>query len=114
MAQRELRDARPACHVVCFLAQQCAEKYLKGFLEEQNVAFQKQHDLVKLLDLAAGCLPELDPLRPQLLHLGAFGIAVRYPGPTAGRQEAEDAVAVAGIVRSVIRARLGLEQENHT
>ena len=33
VAQREMRTANPVWNVVSFLAQQCAEKYLKAFLE---------------------------------------------------------------------------------
>ena len=43
VAQREMQAPDPVWNVVCFLAEQCAEKYLKGFLEEQNIAFQKIH-----------------------------------------------------------------------
>lgn len=41
VAQREMRTANPVWNVVSFLAQQCAEKYLKAFLEEHNIAFGK-------------------------------------------------------------------------
>jgi HEPN domain-containing protein len=69
VAQREMQAPDPVWNVVCFLAEQCAEKYLKGFLEEQNIAFQKIHDLVVLLNASTGLLPALDPLKPQLAHL---------------------------------------------
>lgn len=36
VAQREMQAADPVWNVVCFLVQQCVEKYLKAFLEEQN------------------------------------------------------------------------------
>ena len=80
VARREIQTADPVWNVVCFLAQQCAEKYLKRFLEEHNIAFQKSHDLLVLLQASGGLLLELDSLRPHLVHLGTFGIATRYPG----------------------------------
>jgi HEPN domain-containing protein len=40
VAQREIGSTDPVHNVVCFLAQQCSEKYLKAFLEEQWGAFQ--------------------------------------------------------------------------
>ena len=83
VAQREIHTADPVLNVVCFLAQQCAEKYLKGFLEEHNIAFHKTHDLLVLLQASRGLLSDLDSLRPQLAHLGTFGIATRYPGTQA-------------------------------
>jgi HEPN domain/ABC transporter substrate binding protein len=36
VAQREMRAADPVWNVASFLAQQCAENYLKAFLEEHN------------------------------------------------------------------------------
>ena len=93
---------------MCFLAQQCAEKYLKGFLEEHNIAFQKTHDLLVLLNSSEGLLPDLDPLRPQLAHLSTFGIATRYPGTQADEEAAEDAIQTTEAVRTAARTKLGL------
>ncbi len=108
MAQREIQVADPVWDGICFHAQQCAEKYIKAFLEEHMTAFQKTHDLVELVDLGSGLLPELDPLRPQLAHLSTFGIATRYPGAQADRQAADEALRIAEEVRTVVRAKLGL------
>src|SRR5579884_3145148 len=36
VARREMEAGDPVWNVVCFLAQQCGEKYLKAFLEELN------------------------------------------------------------------------------
>jgi HEPN domain-containing protein len=108
VAQRETQAADSVWSVVCFLAQQCAEKYLKAFLEEHNLAFGKTHDLVVLLNSSGGMFPELDPLRPQLAHLSIFGIASRYPGTQADQQAAEDAMRTAEEVRTLLRAKLGL------
>ena len=106
--QRERQAADPVWNVVSFLAQQCAEKYLKAFLEEQNIMFHKTHDLVALLDLSGGLLLELDPWRQALVHLSTFGIATRYPGVQADQPAAEDTVRVAEAVRTVIRSKLEL------
>jgi len=38
----------PAYNASCFHAQQCAEKYLKGRLEEAGIVFNKTHDLKEL------------------------------------------------------------------
>ena len=108
VARREIQAADPVWNVVCFLAQQCAEKYLKGLLEEHNVAFQKTHDLLVLLNLSGETLSELDSLKPQLAHLSTFGIATRYPGTQADEQAAESAIETTEAVRTVIRTKLGL------
>ncbi|MER3458063.1 MAG: DNA-binding protein [Chloroflexota bacterium] len=108
VAQRESQAADPVWNVVCFLAQQCAEKYLKAFLEEQNIAFQKTHDLVALFNLSGGRLAELEPLRPELARLSTLGIAARYPGAYADREAAEDAMRIANKVQAVIKGKLAL------
>jgi HEPN domain-containing protein len=108
VAQREMRTSNPVWNVVSFLAQQCAEKYLKAFLEEQNIAFGRIHDLVFLLDSTGGLLPELDSQRQALAHLGTFGIATRYPGAQADRQAAEDSMKAAEGVRTIVRAKFQL------
>jgi HEPN domain-containing protein len=108
VAQREMRAADPVWNVVSFLAQQCAEKYLKAFLEEHIIAFGKTHDLVVLLNSSGGLLPELNSQRQSLAHLSTFGIATRYPGAQADRQAAEDSMKTAESVRTVVRAKLQL------
>ena len=108
MAQREIQVADPVWDGICFHAQQCAEKYIKAFLEEHTIAFQKTHDLVELVNLGSGLLAELDPLRPRLAHLSTFGIATRYPGAQADRQAADEALRTAEEVRTGVRAKLGL------
>ena len=108
MAQRERRAADPVWDGICFHAQQCAEKYIKAFLEEQIITFQKTHDLVGLLDLSGGLLLELAPLRSQLAHLSTFGITTRYPGVQADQHAADEALTTAEKTRTVVRMKLGL------
>ena len=108
VARREIQTADPVWNVVCFLAQQCAEKYLKGFLEEHNIAFQKTHDLLVLLNSGGKLLSELESTRPQLAHLSTFGIATRYPGTQADEEAAEDAIQTTEAVRTVVRTKLGI------
>lgn len=108
VAQREMQAADLVWDVVCFLAQQCAEKYMKGFLEEHIITFPKTHDLLVLLSSSGGLLPGLDSLKPHLAHLSTFGIAARYPGVQADRRAAEAAIKTAEAVRTIVRAKLGL------
>jgi len=108
VARRETQATDPVWNVVCFLAEQCAEKYLKAFLEEHTIVFQKTHDLVVLINLSRGMLSELDTLRQELAHLSTFGIAARYPGAQGDRQAAENAMQTAEKVRTVVRIKLGL------
>ena len=51
-ALREMRARKqPNYDATCFHAQQCAEKYMKAFLQEKLVPVDKTHDLLRLLSL---------------------------------------------------------------
>jgi len=52
-AARKLgRGRKPLYNLVCFHAQQCAEKYLKAVLEQKTSPIPRTHDLVALIELA--------------------------------------------------------------
>jgi HEPN domain-containing protein len=109
VAVRERGAADPVWSVICFLAQQCAEKYLKAYLEERNIAFRKTHDLVALYSLASEQLAVLEPFASELAVLSTIGAAVRYPGALADREAADDAIRISGEVRAAIAHKLGIE-----
>ncbi len=108
MAQWLQQAPTPFYDGVCFHAQQCAEKYLKAFLEEHNLMFPRTHELTELLDLSGGLLPELEPLRPQLQKLSQYAVITRYRGFWATQQDADEALRTAEQVRAILRAKLGL------
>lgn len=108
MAQWLTQAPTPYWDGVCFHAQQCAEKYLKAFLEEKSILFPKTHKLVELLDLSGGLLPELDPLRPDLARLTHYAVIPRYRGFRANQQTAEEMIKIAEQVRAAMRKKLGL------
>ena len=60
-----LRDHCPV-GTICFHAQQCVEKYLKGLLAFHSVPFPKSHDLLEILTL----VPESAGLRLQPTEIG--------------------------------------------
>ena len=109
-AMLSLNRARknPAYGVVCFHAQQCAEKYLKGRLEEGGIAFHKTHDLNELLKQALAIEPTWNSLDAELDNLNRFSVLFRYPGRSATKADAKDAVKHCRKVRRVIRTALGL------
>lgn len=109
-ARREARARKHPNHdAACFHAQQCAEKYLKARLEEAGIAFGKTHDLVKLLSLALPVEPAWTVLRQDLIFLTDFAVEYRYPGSTATKAEAKEAVKRCGQVRYVLRRTFGLK-----
>ena len=108
-ASRELAVAEnPNYDAVCFHAQQCAEKYLKGVLEQNRTHVPKTHDLGELLDLALNIDPSLDNLRELCDRLEGYAVDFRYPGDSTSRGMAEEAIAAAREVRARARALLGL------
>lgn len=111
-AGRELRARKmPAYHVSCFLSQQCAEKYLKAFLQAHGREIPKVHKLVDLLILVRQVEPALEILRSDLEELERCAVRVRYPGTFADKDDAKAAYRVARIVRETPRRMLGLPNE---
>jgi HEPN domain-containing protein len=108
-ARRELRArVAPNYDAACFHAQQCAEKYLKAYLQEIGAPFGRTHDLVALLDLAPTPDPHLVALRSDLRILSAFAVAFRYPGDAADRAMAREAIAACLRVRRAARVGMAL------
>jgi HEPN domain-containing protein len=101
----------PSHDVVCFLAQQCAEKYLKALLTEADIPFAKTHDL----SLLARLLPETSAypgLAEMLARLGPCAVEFRYPGASADRALADDASEDARDVRAWARKSLHLDEDS--
>jgi HEPN domain-containing protein len=108
-ASRELRARKsPNYDAACFHSQQCAEKYLKAFLQEASIPFGKTHHLISLLELIVGVEPSMEILRPQLQSLNTYSVSVRYPGESADRTMAREALGIAKTLRSQFSQKLGL------
>jgi HEPN domain-containing protein len=108
-AQREYRARKnPNYDSACFHAQQCIEKYLKARLQESDVSFGKTHDLSILLDYVLPLEPFWEPFRPRLRILSAFAIEYRYPGQSADREIAFEAVKICKDIRKSIRNSMGI------
>ncbi|MFQ6098037.1 MAG: HEPN domain-containing protein, partial [Armatimonadota bacterium] len=73
VARHLLSDGSPYVEVICFHAQQAAEKYLKAFLVERQIEFPKTHDLGRSSISS-----------PRLIHVSRslFGMSLHLP-PTA-------------------------------
>ena len=88
-AQRELRARKQPNHdAVCFHAQQCAEKYLKPFMQHHSLAFRFTHNLIELLTTIVTTHPDFTLIRDPLLRLDQYSVAPRYPLYTADKAEA--------------------------
>ncbi|NLI76562.1 MAG: HEPN domain-containing protein [Candidatus Riflebacteria bacterium] len=108
-ARRELRArTSPNYDAACFHAQQCAEKYLKAVLQERGIPFGRTHNLLGLLQTLPDLECSWESLRSPLVLLNLYSVNVRYPGESAGRPEAREAVQACERVRDEVRVRLGL------
>jgi HEPN domain-containing protein len=96
--------------VVCFHAQQCIEKYLKAYLIERNLPFDKIHNLVTLIDQILPVMPEWDIRRDAMGVLTNFAVLSRYPDEvTINRKITQDAVDITLEMRELIRTELHIQ-----
>jgi HEPN domain-containing protein len=107
-AGRELRArTAPNYDAVCFHCQQCAEKYLKAFLQENEQHIPKIHNLIELMLLCEEIDSSFEMLRSDLVTMERYSVRVRYPGEIAEKEDAQSAYAAAGIVRTFVKQKLG-------
>ncbi|MDR1320847.1 MAG: HEPN domain-containing protein [Gracilibacteraceae bacterium] len=72
--------ARPKpLEIICYHAQQCAEKMLKGFLVANSVEPPKKHDLPLLCDMCMETNGRFSELSDICDFLTVFGVQPRYP-----------------------------------
>lgn len=92
-AGREL-DAieRPNHDAVCFHAQQCIEKLMKGLLIHCDVMPPRTHNLLWLDKLLKPVCPQWSVSVDDLDFLTRAASAFRYPGAMAGPKDAKEAI----------------------
>jgi len=102
-AQREFRARKqPNYDAACFFAQQSLEKYIKALLQEAEIEFGK------LLDLVSPAEPLWEPYRAAFRPISAYAVDYRYPGETASKDEAAEALRICRKFRKVARDSLQL------
>jgi len=97
---------------ICFLAQQGAEKYLKGYLVWHGIAFRKVHDMLEILNGCRSVDKAFGQLEDDCQVLNPYAVEVRYPGFEAsyGDQDAYSALERAERIRRFVRGRLELDE----
>ncbi len=90
----------PIADTASFHCQQCAEKYLKAYLQEKEIEFPRQHDLIPLMEFCRTVDDSFESLRIDLGRLDRYAIAIRYPGATTTISLAKDAFGAAERVRT--------------
>lgn len=76
----------------CFLSQQSAEKFLKGFLVFSGQEYPRSHDLLFLLKICIGINPDFKKLNSDCKFLTKYYTAARYPDDMSFDFSSKDAV----------------------
>ncbi|KPL03710.1 MAG: DNA-binding protein [candidate division Zixibacteria bacterium SM1_73] len=117
--ERDLDDARFALsgnrfNLACFLAQQSAEKVLKGYLYFKGAEEVWGHSVSELCGDASGFDKEFETLKKMAASLDKYYIPTRYPNGLPGgipaeafdKDDAEKAISLAESVYSFVEERL--------
>jgi hypothetical protein len=75
----------------------------------KNIRFEKVHDLLALMNLCLPHVPKLELHMELLSFLNPFSVAFRYPGESATRDQAREAVNAIKQLRPILRRMLNLD-----
>lgn len=92
--------------VICYHAQQCAEKYLKGVWAKHDIKIPKTHNLIFLQERLLKDYPDLELIKDILRDLNKYAVELRYPGETVTKQEAKRAMKQVKEVRKFLLSKL--------
>jgi len=103
-AQHLLTMPDPPYENIGFHAQQCAEKYLKGFLLCHGIRFEWRHGLSYLIDLSLSVTEKLARFREDSDLLTPYAVEFRYPDSPAefSREECEQAIRIASAIKEAV------------
>ncbi len=114
VAKENQQGQNPVYHVICFLAQQCTEKYLKAWLQENNIPIQRTHNLEELLNLVLPTIPAWENWKSGLSKLSEYAVETRYLGTSPTAADTEHAMQTCEMVRQAVRAQLKLSIKENT
>ena len=107
VALNELSRSEPLTDIICFHAQQAAEKYLKAYLVWAEIDFPKTHVLEQLVLLAGQKDPGFLTLKDEVPLLTPYAVETRYPEfEEPLLEDAQEAVQVAEKVRDFVLQKL--------
>jgi HEPN domain-containing protein len=109
LAQRAM-EPEPLPELACYHAQQCAEKYLKGYLKSKMIVFKWIHDLGYLVGVCATCDASFIDLNEDAVDLTRLAEPSRYPAsvePSVSLDDAREGLRIAGRIRSFVLSRMG-------
>jgi HEPN domain-containing protein len=103
IAIKEIKSEDPLTDIVCFHAQQAAEKYLKMFLVNKDISPSKTHNIKELLNKCCEFNDDFDLLK-DIVFLTEYAVELRYPDdfymPSVA--EAKEAIAAAKQVKELV------------
>src|SRR4030042_1258081 len=103
VAIRHCKRDDPVYDAVCYHSQQCIEKYMKAALTENEIDFEKIHDLDVLLKQCKDIIPKLNEQRHDIVKLSVYAIEIRYPGITSSSEETKDTFEIMKKLRIILR-----------
>ncbi len=104
LALRLLAEAGPY-DMACFHAQQCVEKYMKGFLTLGQKSFPFTHDLRPLADMCFALDARLDLRTPGVILLTEYAVKLRYDNSFSPmKQVVLEAIVTVEQARESVRA----------
>ncbi|MHB1347350.1 MAG: HEPN domain-containing protein [Candidatus Humimicrobiaceae bacterium] len=107
VANRELKIPDPLTDIICFHAQQSAEKYMKAYLIFLDIEFQKTHDIEDLVAVAGKKDPLILEFKDIGAELSAFAVEARYPEfEEPSLEDTENAVEIARKFKKYIINRI--------
>jgi HEPN domain-containing protein len=95
--------------IICFHCQLAAEKYLKAFLVDRDIEFQRTHDLLLLLEKYILKIDKsFAALKESAVSLTEFAISTRYPESSDSFDLgiARDAFHAMTMIRSFVLTRI--------
>lgn len=75
------RQAKPLLEIICFHCQQCAEKYLKAYIIQNNSEIKRTHNLEELLKICSKADKEFNLIIDNCIDLSDYAVETRYPYP---------------------------------
>ena len=109
MAHRALDGGTPLPAMACYHCQQCAEKYLKGYLVYVSKSFRPVHDLFYLTQQCAESNPAFEEIASTAQKLMRYGGGIRYPRQgfeDPDEDEGRRAIKLAESVASFVKQNL--------
>jgi HEPN domain-containing protein len=103
IACKEIKVANPLTDIICFHAQQTAEKYLKMYLVSKGTEPLKTHSIKDLLNKCQDYSKNFEILK-KVVFLTEYAVEARYPDDfyMPSINEAKEAIAAAKKVKELV------------